>query len=385
MDYTDVLKRAWRVTWRYKTLWILGLFAGAGSGFGGGGSGSGARTGAGNTGTATQPDWAQVQAFFQHYGVLLVLAFLALVLIGLIFMVLSVAARGGLIHEVNEAEEGRPVRAGEGWGVGFSKWWRLFGVGFLAGLPMLIIGLIILAIVGAGVLAAIRVGSSANVGATLVGTFIGSACLVIALAIPAAILGLILGISAELGLRYVVLEDRRTVEALRQGWRDVWSKRGAFLMYLVQLGVGLAYGIIVGIVAVILIVPGVLIAVAGAWPVGILMAVGAILLLIVPSAAYSTFYHAAWTIFFRKMTGMEPKLATATGHPVAGGGMVPPPPAYAPVPPAPPISAPQMFDHAPMPAPEASATAIPEPPAMSQPPAMPEPPAPSGDEPPPGS
>jgi len=29
MDYGDILKRAWRVTWRYKALRVLGFFAGS--------------------------------------------------------------------------------------------------------------------------------------------------------------------------------------------------------------------------------------------------------------------------------------------------------------------------------------------------------------------
>ena len=46
MDYGDIIKRSWRITWRYKALWVLGIFAGvsgcqAGGGSGGNSGGSG--------------------------------------------------------------------------------------------------------------------------------------------------------------------------------------------------------------------------------------------------------------------------------------------------------------------------------------------------------
>jgi hypothetical protein len=371
MDYTDILKRAWRVAWRNKVLWVLGFFAGAGAGGGGGGNsgGSGFGSGSGSSGSSpiTQAQMDQFQTLLQHYAVAIVLGVIVLFALGLVLMVLSVAARGGLVHLVNEAEEGRPVHAREGWRVGFAKWWRVFGVGFLAALPSVLIGLVMLLIIGIGVLAAIRAGAIGDAGSAIVGTILGSACMLLVLAVPAIFFGIVLGISADLGIRYVVLEDRRASESLRQGWRDLWSRRGAFVMYLIQVGVGIAYGIVVAIVAAILIVPGILLAVAGAWPVGVLMTVSAVLVLMVPGAAYATFYHAVWTIFFRRMTGMEPHAFAVA--PASGGAypMVPPPPAppsgYAPTAFAEPAQAPIV----PAPEPPAGEPMAPAPDVMPEP------------------
>jgi hypothetical protein len=364
MDYTDILKRAWRVTWRYKILWVLGIFAGTGAGSGGGGGNSGTswQTGSNTSSSFTQTDWSQFEMFLRQYGVVIALAVLAAIALGLIVMVLSVAARGGLIHLVNEAEEGRPVKARDGWRVGFAKWWRVFGVGFLAGLPVLLLVLVMLAIVGVSAAAAISSGSTQTVTGTLIAAFIGSACLVIVLTLPTIFLGVVLGISAELGLRYVVLHDRRVMDSLKQGWRDLWSKRGSFLMYLIQIGVGIGFGIVVSIIAVIMVVPGALLAVAGAWPLAVLLSVVAVLLLIVPSAAYSTFYSAVWTIFFRKMSGMEPQPAVTAGVPPTAGpmtptGFPPAPPLYAA--PSAPFAEPPVASPEPVPAePAAPAEAV---------------------------
>jgi hypothetical protein len=376
MDYTDILKKAWRVAWRYKILWLFGFFAGAGAGAGGGGnSGSGVRSGSGSSQQFTQANWNQVTAFLERYMVVLVLAGLLLVLFGFVMLIISVAARGGLIHLINEAEEGRPVAARDGWRVGFAKWWRVFGVGFLAGLPSLVLALFIAGILGAGVVMAIRTGSFSTVGSRLIGTFVGGGCLILVLGLVAVFLGVVLSIAAELGLRYVVLQDHGAIEALKEGWHDLWSKRGAFLMWLIQVGIGIAYGIIVAIVGAVLIIPGVLAGIAGAWAVtGVMVGIAAIVL-IVPSSAYAAFFHAVWTIFFRKMTGMEPAPAVAAPMPGGSYPMMPPPP-YPPAPVAPqqPPMAPPMAPMAP-PMPEAQvpeampAPMPPTPPSEEQPPA----------------
>jgi hypothetical protein len=355
MDYTDVLKRAWHVIWRYKVLWLFGFFAGAGAGANTSWN-TGSGSGTGSSSPFTQAQWDQAVAFIQRYAVVLVLLALVLVVFGLVMLVLSVAARGGLVHLVNEAEECRPVHAREGWRVGFATWWRVFGVGLLAALPLIAIGVIIAAIVGAGVVLAIRTGSVGTIGAAFVGSLIGGGCFVLVLALVAVFLGVVLGIASELGVRYVVLDDFHAIAALKQGWHDLWHRRGAFLMFLIQTGIGIGYGIVVAIIAAILVVPGVLAGVAGAWPLTAVMVGVAAIVMIVLAAAFAAFYHAAWTVFFRKMTGRQPQPSPALREPTAAYPMIPPPPYQPP----PPVYAPAP----PMP---------PEPPA---PPAAPEPPAP---------
>lgn len=350
MDYGDILKRAWNVTWRYKVLWVLGFFAGAGAGAGGGGnSGTGYRSGSSQSFTAADYNNA-MRVVQQNIGVI-VLAAVAVLLVGLVLFVISIAARGGLIHLVNEAEEGREVRLGAGWRVGFRKWGRVFGIEFLAGLPVFVLVLVIAGVIGAGVVAAIRAGGSAQaLQRVLGGMLVGACCFLFVFVVLLIVLGVIFGIVAALALRYAVIEDRHVMDSLKQSWNDLWSKRGAFVMYLIQLGIGIAFGVAVAIVALVLVVPGVLLIAAGAWPVGALMTFVAGLLLLVPGAVYATFYHAAWTVFFRRMTGLQPSPAAVAlaGYPVPyppapSAPMEPPaPPAspapVAPAPPAPPVS-----------------------------------------------
>jgi hypothetical protein len=57
------------------------------------------------------------------------------IVLGFALFILSVAAKGGSIFLVNEAEEGRPVRGMDGWAAGFRMWFRVFGIGFVLFVP----------------------------------------------------------------------------------------------------------------------------------------------------------------------------------------------------------------------------------------------------------
>jgi hypothetical protein len=387
MDYGDILKRAWRVTWRYKALWVLGFFAGAGASSGNSGSRTSTTTGSSPFGSA---EAAQFQSFLTQYAPIIFVAFLVALVIGIIFMVVSVAARGGLIHLVNEAEEGREVRLGDGWRAGFSKWWRLFGVTFVAGLPVTIILTIILVIIGvagfgaySSYIASGGGGSTTEVVRALAAPLAGAFCFVFVFAIIAVFVGIVLGIAANLGLRYVMLEDRGAMASLKQGWSDVWSKRGAAVMFWVMAAISIAIGIVFGGVAAIFAVPAIAMSGSGSSAAATSMAGLVGLVLLVPAAIYGTFVEASWTVFFRRMTGRMP-----VSDPALAAPTMPSPPVYAqpagfipPAPPAPP-AAPMGYQPPPMPAePVPPMPAEPPmqpltPPAPPMPPAQPEPPAP---------
>jgi hypothetical protein len=374
MSYGDILKRAWNVTWRYKALWVLGLFVGGASY-----SNSGANTSSTTPSSLASGNTAVVQSFLAQWGWLIVLGVFVALILGLAIAVIALAARGGLIHLVNEAEEGRPVKLGAGWRAGFSKWGRLFGVSLLVALPLLVIVLIIAVVVGVSAFSAFGAymssGSTRTLLSTIAGPLVGSVCLLLVLVAVAVILAVILGPVSALALRYVMLQDRHVIESLKQGWSDLWSKRGAFLMFLVMFGIGIGVAIVFAIVAGILGVPALLISGAQSAFSGTAPAAGAGsawlgfvgLIMLVPAAVYGTFVEASWTIFFRRMTGMEPRAVPAAVEPAPAAYPMASPaspayPMYAPEPPAP--------------------TIAPEPPAAPEapaPPAAPEPPAPPAD------
>jgi hypothetical protein len=350
MDYGGILKRAWNVTWKYKILWLFGLFAG-GFGGSGGGNSSGLSSRTGTTST-TSPFNAQtlqqLQTRIVPYVGLIILVAAVLVIIGIVFWI--IAARGGLVHLVSEAEERRGVRASDGWGRGFHFWGRVFGVEFLLGLPALVIGGITAVAVVVGILGAVRSGNSSAAGAAILSALGGMCFLLVIVVILGIAYALIVGPVLQLALRYVVLKDQRVIEAIKSGWHDLWNKRGAFLMYLLMVAVGIG----VGIASTIVFIPVVLVSVAlvflgpAGWVLAGLVVLGVALAI---GAVTGTFHSAAWTIFFRRMTGMEkigvqqpawagPPSADREliGFPPAAGSFPPPPPVAgqepSPVPPA---------------------------------------------------
>jgi hypothetical protein len=382
MNYLDIVKRAWGTTWRYKILWLFGLFAGGASGGsnfnwntnGGSGSGSGA-----NAGAAAQRFAEQIQ----HYLPVIIVVGAILLVIGLFFFVMTFAAQGGLIHLVNEAEEKRSVKAGDGWSAGFGRWGRIFLIDFLIGLPVIVLLVIFAAIFGASIVSIIAgsgQGSQSSAATSAILSGVGGMCCGLAfLVIATFAYSIVFGTVNQLALRYAVLEDRTAIESLKQGWSDVWGKRGAIGMYFVMWATALVYSIALSVALIVFAIPLVIMAVAG----NIVGAVGvgalAGLLALVPSAAYGAFASSAWTIFFRRMTGRE-QVAVPIA-PAYAGGYPPAPPvpnAGFPAPPAPPTppatpgvdpwKAAQELP--PVPAPEAPPT----PPAPPAPPAAPEPP-----------
>ncbi|MGH2522198.1 MAG: hypothetical protein ACRDH2_06810, partial [Anaerolineales bacterium] len=141
-DFGDVLARAWRITWNNKILWLFGILSALG------GSGSeGAQLRFGNDfdfspGPGAPPQLPPpVERFFERLqegdpvvvGVILGLVCVGII-IAVIFFVLSIIGRGGLIGGVQLANASGRVTFGEAWAMGQRNFWRLFVIGLLIGL-----------------------------------------------------------------------------------------------------------------------------------------------------------------------------------------------------------------------------------------------------------
>jgi hypothetical protein len=95
MNYGDLIRDAFRITWHNRYLWFFGFFVGLGSGGGGGGG-----TGGGDFDEQSSAEIASVSTFTIQQGpfdnVLLIVALVVLALaIFLVFFVLYVISQGG--------------------------------------------------------------------------------------------------------------------------------------------------------------------------------------------------------------------------------------------------------------------------------------------------
>ena len=401
MRFGEIIRRAWHITWRYRWLWILGMFAGITGGTGGGGGSGGSSSyskpfGSGTGGSSADlPDMHSVLAAAQHWLPFILIVLLLLFLIGIAFAIISIGARGGLVWAVNEIEEGRAPTLGESWNAGFGRFWSIFGLGVLLQLPIVLAGLLMALLVLAPIVGPLMRGDSPD--AAMV---VAPVCGVLAIGLPLLfVAGLVLGVMYITGVRFVVLDGMGTTHAAGESWRALRARLGDHaLMYVISFGLSLAAGFALAIpiivLSVVTIVPAVVAAMSKSW--GVFAAlIGVFTLLIVMlglafSAVWGTFTSAMWTIFFRRLTGREVVAAMPVRSPAPMPGQFveptwpPPPPAPGYPQPAEPVAdptvAPSPQPYAPAPAMPSEVASAPVAPPMYVPPA---PVAPAGTEAPP--
>jgi len=319
MGFGDIIKRAWHITWRYRALWVLGLFAGiSGASSSGGGSGGGSSFNSASSGSsgAASPeqilrglDPASWGDQLSRYLPAIVAGTMLLVAIGFVLWIVGIAARGGLIQAVDAIEEGRTFTLGAAWDAGFGHFWRLLGLSVLLGLPMALVGIGLALAVALPLLSAFRMGGQPGpaVFAPLCGAFVIGAPLLL-------VGGVILGSMSLLGARSIMLEGAGVFEAAGRAWRSFRTRiKDTLIMWFITLGLNLVAGIVVAIPLIVIIVaaaiPAVFLIGSQSWATLIGVSSVAVLvitlLLMLYTAIWGTFTSSLWTIFFRRLTGRE--------------------------------------------------------------------------------
>ena len=264
MDVVGILKEAWAVTRRHKALWVLGLFVGGSAGVSTVNWQMDSRDWQGRT--LGDGDWQsltlhpeterfanEVEAFFES-GVTpdwlpwVFVGIGALILIGLLMLVLSVAATGGLIDQTNGALAGRDVSLRAGWRAGFRRWGRVFAVRLLLALPVILVGGLVAALVGGATVFYFASGGEPAAG------LLGLGALVPFAVIAMIGLGVLVSLLREVSLRHAVLGDESAVASIKAAWDDLVGRRGVATMWLVILVVGIGVGVAAGIVMIPLVV-----------------------------------------------------------------------------------------------------------------------------------
>ena len=167
MDFGQLVSSAWRITWRGRGLWIVGLFAGSASGTCQGGlnySGGGGGTGTAGTNPDLQqglPDLNQLlrqaevqQALdvLQQAVPILIGVALGFLVIWLLFWLLSIACKASVIAGGGSAATGTPISLGVAWQVGNRAYGRLFGLELL----WLLLWWVVVGVIVIGVVSSVR-------------------------------------------------------------------------------------------------------------------------------------------------------------------------------------------------------------------------------------
>jgi hypothetical protein len=306
MDYGKILGRAWEITWRWKVLWILGFLASLGQGtWNGNGIDYSADRSDLHRWGIQDPSGELVAGII---GILVAVACLA-ILIGIAIWVISVIARGGLIAGVQQVEEEGKTTFKDAWRVGVHRFWTLFGISFLAAIPIII--LVVVGIVVGGLLIAGTVGAidqAAEVGGVLGGVSLvlcgGTFCC------GGILLAIFLSQIQIYAERAAILEGLGWIEAFKRGW-DVLKKNlgPTILFWLIFLVIGIVLAVLIfGILGGASLPFIALFANTdpGPWILAPIC-IGGLLFIIVGaliSSVVNTFTSATWTLAYREMTGL---------------------------------------------------------------------------------
>ena len=310
MNYGDLIRDAFRITWHNRYLWFFGFFVGLGSGGGGGGG-----TGGGDFDEQSSAEIASVSTFTIQQvpfdNVLLIVALVVLVLaIFLVFFVLYVISQGGLTESVAAIDRGETRRFSSTWRAGLSYfrgvlWQVLLFLGIVLG--FLLAGGIPIALLVAGAFA--TDSSALQVLAVVVVVPLAVALLFVVF-IPLAIV-------RQFARRELVVRGVGVVDSVGTGYRLFRRNIGrSLLVWLIQLGIMLGAGIALIIAALIvglvLFLPTIILAVTGYTTAAIIAGVVAGLILlpvfIVATAALGTFNHSYWTLAYLRLADTSPRV-----------------------------------------------------------------------------
>ena len=301
INVTKILKRSWQILWNYRMLWVFGFILALT--IGGSNFGSQSRnTGNDRNNNNPQPraqapnEWqnlpgntpreklnsalgqavTEIQKLQAQYpvefrmGIAVAITVLVMILIlSFIGAILRYVAETATIRMVDEYEQtGVKVGFRQGWRYGWSRSaWRLFLINFVVHIPTLVL-FVILGLVGWWIVTTALYG----VESALITSLIAGVGLAFIAILITVVLMVVLYLLRDFAWRTSVLEGTGAMESLRLATALVkrnWKSAG--LMWLVMIGIKIAWGIAFFILVFPLLI------------VSVITAVGGLLVAVVPS------------------------------------------------------------------------------------------------------
>jgi hypothetical protein len=317
------LKRALRITWRYRPLWIFGFLlalCGGGGGGGGGGNFNFSTSGRDFENLPNQPD-IDPGVIITVIVAVVILALL-LALIGIVVRQVTRAALIGMVHRITETAA---VTAGEGWRIGWSaRAWRIFLLNLVIGIPLTLLALFLLLLASSPLLLLLANTTAAQVIGIVLAVLAFLVVIFVLIIINAVINPL-----QELAWRRTVLAERGVMNSLRDAFNLIRrSFKDVAILWLLLLGIGIAWAI-VGLIVVLPVsllaaavvggIPALLVWwLSGSWWGAAIAGVppGLIVLILVSSFAsglYLTYRSAVWTLGYLNLPDVTPVTSPVPG------------------------------------------------------------------------
>lgn len=230
-----------------------------------------------------------------------------LFLLWIVAGVFDIAATAGSISQACSVADGRPASFAQGMRDGFRVWLRTIGVLAVAAIPALVSLAGVAALMLVTVTIPLAQGQQPSAVAMAAGNGVNSL-----LSTVSGIVGIPLLVIAQLGMRFIVVEDMQWKPAWLEGWKMTKERLGdVAITYVIQLGVTMAVALIFTVILAVL--GGALGAVAlamangagslsGAAVVALTLGVAvAVVLAVVCSALVVLWQSVLWTLAWRRM------------------------------------------------------------------------------------
>ncbi len=229
-------------------------------------------------------------------------------LLGLILLVVSLIAQGGMARATADVALDRPISSRAAWETGVRLFWRYLALWILMILLFIALGLVLAAFGGIVFLFAQYTGGIARTILVAVTGLLAFLAFLVAIPVSIAI-----AVAAAFAQRAIAVEDSGPAAGLGTGFRLLRNHLGAgALVWLINLALSIAAGLAIAVVFVVLLIPlgalaAALFAITGVSAASISFVVAAALVLIaavwVMGGIANTFFWNYWTLAYLNLTG----------------------------------------------------------------------------------
>lgn len=253
-NFGEVLTKAWKITWKYKVLWIFGMLASCGQGSN---NSSNIRNSYDSGQNQMNPEMArQLEDFVQRMTVWITdnmwfvyLMVVILLLLILVQIFLGTTGLIGLIRGAYQADGGvETLQFGALFRESLRYFWRMIGMGLIIWLPFFIVFIgsmlaFVFSTIGIG-------GMDMNAfGGAMALFLIGFCCCLIPFTI-------VLGMYYAQAERALVIEDLGIFAAIQRGWQVFKGNLGPLAgMWFILLILGILAGILISLPYLIVVLP----------------------------------------------------------------------------------------------------------------------------------
>lgn len=295
INYTQILKDAWEVTWKNRYLWWFGLLIFLS---GGGGMFS-------SSDSHKKEDYQQIMDFIQAHQQIIIIIGCVVFLIWLAFLILSFIGRGALIKSIQKNLEAKTSNFKSGFQDGKKYFWKVLSIGMLAAL--FVIAAMLIFIVPISLLFANEA------------FILGGIMILVAITVLIPVIFLI-SFSQTYGLLYAVMTNLGIWDSLEKGYELIIKNVGpSILMALIILAINIVIGILSFIAMILLAIPFAILGVlffllfkmAGAIFIGCLAIVAFIIFILLVGSVTKVFFQTIWILFFKEIAKAEEKEVVA--------------------------------------------------------------------------